>query len=330
MPLFAPWIYHRPFNGFFDDNPDSVRFATAGFLAVALYNSIELLFLIFHTFRRYRSLYFWSLILCTFFGVFLGALYYICFYFKLIRNGWFDWAASSFVYIFLITGESLVLYSRLHLVVFNRRFLRALLITIIINCTVFEIATIITVMGSNFRPPTNRPWLEAYGVVEKLQVTLFAVQETVLSSFYIFFTTKILTASPTEEKVKINLPFELLAINVFMIIMNTGIIVIEFCNLYVVQITIKVMIYSIKLKLEFAVLGRSITEAHLTEQKTIPDFVDPARLSGGADTLGNILETSSCPDLPDLNSHGQFTNMIDRQCSISDPALRIRGTDDNA
>lgn len=39
------------------------------FLCIALCNSIELLVLIFPSFRRYSGLYFWSLLLSVLFGV---------------------------------------------------------------------------------------------------------------------------------------------------------------------------------------------------------------------------------------------------------------------
>ena len=50
--------------------------------------------------------------------------------------------------------------------------------------------------------------------------------------------------------------YELLAINVFIVLMDTAIVVLEFFGLYFLQVLLKCMIYSIKLKLEFAVLGK--------------------------------------------------------------------------
>jgi hypothetical protein len=57
--------------------------------------------------------------------------------------------------------------------------------------------------------------------------------------------------------------YELLAINVLIILMDIAVLVVEFLGLYYLQVLLKCTIYSIKLKIEFAVLGKltAIVEA---------------------------------------------------------------------
>src|SRR4051812_31212673 len=94
------------------------------FISLALYNVIELNFQIFSTFKKYRGLYFWSFLIGTW-GVAFNATGYLLrtllptssvFVFETILSiGWLT----------MINCQSLVLYSRLHLVLHNRTRLRA-------------------------------------------------------------------------------------------------------------------------------------------------------------------------------------------------------------
>jgi hypothetical protein len=109
--------------------------------ALAIYNALELLLLIFTTFRRFRGLYFWSLLVASF-GVLPYTFGFMIEYFKLTAQlagliitcvGW----------PMMVTGQSLVLYSRLHVVLGkgNWKILRAVKWMIIINGIVFHLST---------------------------------------------------------------------------------------------------------------------------------------------------------------------------------------------
>jgi hypothetical protein len=102
-------------------------FTIACFIAVALYNVAELFFIIFATFKKRRGLYFWSFLVSTC-GIGLYSIGFLLkdlslssqsvFFVTLIVVGW-----SS-----MVTGQSVVLYSRLHLVLRDPRKLRLVLI----------------------------------------------------------------------------------------------------------------------------------------------------------------------------------------------------------
>lgn len=92
--------------------------------------------------------------------------------------------------------------------------------------------------------------------MEKVQMCGFFVQEVILSSIYIMETVRILRYSMQGNTKR--LMYQLIGINILIIIMDLGILALECASLYILQITIKAAFYSIKLKLEFAILSRLV------------------------------------------------------------------------
>ncbi|KAL3482077.1 hypothetical protein BJX99DRAFT_217321, partial [Aspergillus californicus] len=156
----------------------------------------------------------------------------------------------------IIPMQSFVLYSRLDLVFYNQRFLKVLLDVIITVSVLLVIPNSVTLFGcAILREPS---WNYAYGVVERLQVTGFCAQELFLSSLYMYSTVSLLKVSPEGKNRAKRMLYELLGISLIIIIIDIVLIVIEFLNLYYLQVCLKPAVYSIKLKLEFAVLGRLV------------------------------------------------------------------------
>ncbi|KAH9827369.1 integral membrane protein [Teratosphaeria destructans] len=103
-------------------------------------------------------------------------------------------------------------------------------------------------------PRSTQAFDVAYLVAEKIQLTGFFLQETLLSSIYIWKAIKILRSSmqaqtPTVMK-------QLIAINTVIIVMDLVLISLEYARFHSIQCIIKPLVYSIKLKLEFAILGK--------------------------------------------------------------------------
>jgi hypothetical protein len=99
-------------------------------------------------------------------------------------------------------------------------------------------------------------FVRGYNIMEKIQMSGFFIQETLLSSIYIFEAVRLLRTSlrPNAR----NLMYQLFLINFIIISMDLGLLGLECASLYVIQVSVKPMVYSIKLKLEFAVLGRLV------------------------------------------------------------------------
>lgn len=100
----------------------------------------------------------------------------------------------------------------------------------------------------------------------------FFLQELILSLIYIKETLRILKLSKSAQgdimsiadDTKLKHPFarkvmyQLLAINTIIIAMDVALLAVEFANMYLIETTLKGVVYSVKLKLEFAVLGKLV------------------------------------------------------------------------
>jgi hypothetical protein len=98
---------------------------------LALYNAIELLTLISLTFKRRAGLYFWSILFACF-GILPYCLGWLVVYFDLTRD-FIGMIIETIGWVLVISGQSLVLYSRLHLIITDIKLLRGVLIMVVIN-----------------------------------------------------------------------------------------------------------------------------------------------------------------------------------------------------
>lgn len=238
----------------------STTYIVSSFLSVALYNFLELTFILFLTFKRRSGLYFWSFLAATW-GI---APYSIGF---ILKD--FDLANSiSYFYVTLIvvgwcmmvTGQSMVLYSRLHLIMQNRLMLRLVLGMIIIDAIILHIPTIVLCYGAN--SPLYPRFTLPYAVYEKVQLSVFFVQESIISGLYLYETCKLLrsegTVSELHSEAGQKLLLHLIYMNVIVVGLDISILILEYAGEYASQTAIKGFIYSVKLKLEFNILNRLV------------------------------------------------------------------------
>ncbi|CAG8320167.1 unnamed protein product [Penicillium nalgiovense] len=228
----------------------------ATFASIAWYNSIELIILCFFSFRRWRGTYFWSLLIAS------GSIIPYCLGFVLLffQTGVTPWICMTLVVLGwygLITGQSMVLWSRLHLVLQNRKLLRGVLWMICVDAMVFYIPTTVLVYGT-VASPTGR-WPRAYDIMERVQLVGFCIQELIISSIYVWETVKLLRLRPGGRPQGIL--NQLLIINILILLLDIAVVVIEYVGYYSVQVLFKPVAYSIKLKLEYAILGKLIAVA---------------------------------------------------------------------
>ncbi|MCJ1472953.1 hypothetical protein MMC13_001602 [Lambiella insularis] len=220
--------------------------------AVAWVFVIELNLTIFFTFKRYRGLYFWSL-LVTSWGC---ALHGVGFILKFaVDTSWIT--PIPFIeigWVGMVTGQALVLYSRLHLVLRDQRIMRCVLWMIIFCFFTLHIPTIVFTVGSN--SPNATAWIGKFNIMERIQLTGFCIQETIISSTYLWATTRILQFISHRKSRKVM--WQLVLINAACIGMDVILICLEYTNEYVGEASIKPMLYAIKLKLEFAVLNQLV------------------------------------------------------------------------
>ncbi|KAJ5489808.1 hypothetical protein N7453_010633 [Penicillium expansum] len=224
-------------------------------LSIAFYNAVELTILIFVTFHRYDGLYFWSILLSTVLGIIPSTAGTLLNYFS-IGPLWLAISFSTIGFYFTVPGQLVVLYSRLNLVLHNTRILRFILFIIIIDAVIILPATIVLTFGSAYIQEHH--WNFGYYVIERLEVTWFCVQEFLMSLVYIWEIIRLLNLDPEKHSRRSRVIYELMALNLIIIVMDIALLVAEYRGHLFFQVVLKCFVYSVKLKLEFAVLGRLV------------------------------------------------------------------------
>jgi hypothetical protein len=230
--------------------------AIVSFMVLSLYNAIELDVIIFSTFKHRRGLYFWSFVAATN-GIVPHSIGFLLknvlnshtfgLYITLVAIGWVP----------MVTGQSLVLYSRLHLIFWNTFWLHMVLAMIIFNAFVLHVPIIILMYGANSSAANS--WTYPYDIYEKVQVTIFCLQELIISAIYIkacfsFFDTEHRLYGDAVRKMRRHL----LMVNVVVILLDIPILILEYTGMYNLQTAYKAFVYSVKLKMEFRILNRLI------------------------------------------------------------------------
>jgi hypothetical protein len=118
----------------------------AAFTAIAWYNCVELNVMIWLRFKRRKGLYFWSLLVCSW-GIILHALSFLAKFFQVWTNDYVSVTVIIIGWYAMVTGQSLVLYSRLHLIMHDTRKVRWVLYMIIIDVFLFHVPTTVLCFG---------------------------------------------------------------------------------------------------------------------------------------------------------------------------------------
>ncbi|KAB8235910.1 uncharacterized protein BDW43DRAFT_298509 [Aspergillus alliaceus] len=221
-------------------------------IGIAWYNCIELVVLCFTTFKRYSGCYFWSLVIASI-SIVPFALGYALLIFNIFPN-YFAVAIEVVGWWGMVTGQSMVLWSRLHLVVHNRRILRWTLIMIIVDAFLFHIPASVLEFGSY--SPHAEKFTHAFDIFERIQLVGFSVQEIVLSVIYAWAAVEMLQMLPRGHYKGIFL--QLLIINFVMICMDAAVVGVQYAGFFRIHVSVKAMVYSIKLKMEYSILGRLV------------------------------------------------------------------------
>ena len=255
MSIQESLIHLKDTTTFFNGEYDAKSVTITICCALAIYNALELILLIFSTFRKYSGLYFWSLLVASV-GLIPYVIGFMIEYFQLTAQ-----LAGEIIatvgWPMMVTGQSFVLYSRLGVVLgpSHQNILKAVKWMIIIDGVVFHVSTSVVMFGAYNADP-NHGFAQAYKYIEKIQMTGFTIQELILSTLYVWRTLDILKTSRSERRSRVMR--ELLSINIFIILMDIALLVVEFQDRHVFEQAIKELVYSIKLKLEFAILSKLV------------------------------------------------------------------------
>src|SRR5699024_554884 len=127
---------------------------------------------------------------------------------------------------FLVPGQSLVLYSRLHLVVQSPTVLRRVFWLIITSIILMLIPTTILTYSAVYLRTVEV--IKAYNFMERMQLAWFCAQEILIASIYIFETVNLLRLRPEKELHRHKIMYELITINLIMILMDIALLVLEY------------------------------------------------------------------------------------------------------
>lgn len=249
-------------------------------LALSLYNCVELLLIIFTTFREWRGLYFISLVVATV-GIIPYCVGYVVEYFAVLVF-WAAMMLSSTGWVMLITGQAFVLYSRLGLILQNENILRAIKWMIIVDAVVFHTSTTVIQYGKSYGGE-KAAFGRALFYMEKIQMTGFCIQEFIISGIYLWKTVQLLRL--ISKKGTRRVMYELFTINAVIIVMDIALLALEYKGLRSLERAFKSFIYSCKLKMEFAVLGKLVDLVHSSSRTLsnaladVDSFVTPSARS---------------------------------------------------
>jgi hypothetical protein len=99
-----------------------------------------------YTFKRRHGLYFYSL-LGSSWGIMVYALAFLMKFFQIWKNNYVSVAFITIGWYAMVTGQSLVLYSRLHLVVHDKQSIKWVLYMIITDIFLFHVPTTVLTFG---------------------------------------------------------------------------------------------------------------------------------------------------------------------------------------
>ncbi|EFQ34485.1 integral membrane protein [Colletotrichum graminicola] len=258
--------------------------ATAG-----MYNVLEIYVLIFTTFRRRSGRYFWSMLVAN-----TGILFHACGSLSRFLQPTKTPIPGVFAHVgwyCMVTGQSIVLWSRLNLVVYNRATIRLVLAMIMGSVLLVHLPQ--TVLFAKVWSTNDPVWTGRFKVMEKISLMVFTIQETTITGIFVragFRNLKGLFEFKAREA-RMLLSF-LVAMFALVLALDVGLVVLEYRGFFVFQTSSKPIVYSIKLKVEFAVLQKLLAftkmkscDCHHLEEITETRVKTTANDTTQADTI---------------------------------------------
>ena len=159
-------------------NGDSlaIKIFIAFFAGLSMYNAVELIALVFFTFTRYKGVYFWSLLIASW-GIIPYSLGFLLKFFD-ITTSWDKYISVILLTVgwyTMVTGQSVVLWSRLHLLLTGARGAQVLKWTkymIIVDAVILHVPTTVLTFGCNGSIDVDG-FVRGFNVYEKVQMVGF-------------------------------------------------------------------------------------------------------------------------------------------------------------
>jgi hypothetical protein len=254
-------------------------------LATAIYNAMETVLITFDIVKNYRTLYLWS-IQASCWGILVHAVSAI-----ICCTSQQSTLPTSVLFIagwyVMVTGQAVVCYSRLRLVVLDISKVRWVLRMIVVNAGILHVPMTVLFFGSINGDPR---FLRTAAIFNRIQLVGFCVQESVISCVYMSEAMRnLICVARLRGRGQPRATTHLLGIGGFVFLLNILLLLTEY-RLHFIQISLQTMIYSIKLKLDFALLYHLRTAMH-ADALGFP----PGRRQGQSSSHANLLNTATSP-----------------------------------
>ncbi|KAL2857077.1 hypothetical protein BJY01DRAFT_231129 [Aspergillus pseudoustus] len=220
-------------------------------LAVAAYNTLELLIWIFHFFKRRCGLYFWSILVCTVsigvFDLFAFLAYFRLAPFRITGPGMAITLPS------LLCAQSLVLYSRLHLITPKGPLLRFVFWVIIVTSIILLLPFTIILIGLS---TGNVHLAGPQYYAEQHMITGTVIREILICALYIHQSARQLAPIITiKEAAGRRVLLHIMLVNIAVIILDILTLLLLYHSRSGMGSAYTCMSHSVKLRMEFVVLN---------------------------------------------------------------------------
>jgi hypothetical protein len=200
----------------------------------------------------------------------------------------------------MVTGQSVVLYSRLHLVVLDVSQVRWVLWMIIANVCILHVPMTVLFLSLNHGKPRFARPAKIYNWI---QLAGLCIQDLVICGIYIYEAIRALKGiirirGRKGRKVIIHL----LWVNVLVVVLNILLLLTEY-KLHYTQVGFKTVVYSIKSKLEFSVLNRLRLLVHSPALASPPDPMQQCRPSIDMNLFQTNFSQTNLQTSPVQSSH---------------------------
>ncbi|KAL8393751.1 hypothetical protein RB595_003482 [Gaeumannomyces hyphopodioides] len=225
----------------------------AGFLSVSLWNTLQTTIFIFQFFKRFSGLYFWSISAANF-GIPLRQVTALLRFFGLAPN-LAMLPISSVGFWMMVTGQSVVLYSRLSLIVGAPETIRWVALVVAATFLLVEVPTSAVLLASNM--PHGAALVPVFTAMENVQTGLLTLQETTISALYVVAARRALRPMEAIKGRRVRSTLRQLAgLFALTVVLDLSLMGLQYSGRqFAVMTTYKGVVYSIKLQVEAVVLN---------------------------------------------------------------------------
>jgi hypothetical protein len=237
----------------------------------------------------------------TLLGIILVTVAYDIPIFTLSYNPHAVAAVFGFGWVFMVSGFSLVLYSRLHLIFPNPKLIRALLLVIIGSGICLHTPILVSefLLRSNYITS-----YKIYHFISYLDV-IYSVQEVVLSTAYIYLFIRFVRMGTSKGSSHAHLrrtTHLLIVAEAVVVLTDLAVNVLLYQRLYLARRMVLTFVCAFQLRVEFLVLNRLASSAHMDVPLPVPEEDLSGVLRNAAQHCTLSAHTSIHPEC--VESHG--------------------------